>query len=123
MTAAEKFEAISLKAARLHELPDSQPTHSEVSPLKILIPYLQLIPSAPPVSLNNTGPGCSFVPEAIHMRLHLGVELLWAPAVAVVLHIILISVILISVCCFCRSQCLKQGAGWVTVCQSKVCIV
>lgn len=64
LAAAEEFEAGSLKAAQIYELPNSQPTCSQVSPLKILIPYLQVILSAPPV-LKNTGPGLSFGPKAI----------------------------------------------------------
>ena len=100
MAAAEKFEADALKAAQIHELPNRQPTHSQVSPLKNLI-YLQVILSAPPALLNNTGPGLSLAPRpfvagCLRTRLHLGVELLRAPAVAVVLNIILISVCVFS---------------------------
>lgn len=86
---------------RIRELPNSQPRHSQISPLKILIPYLQVILSAPLVLVNNTGPGLSLAPRpgvagCLCMKLRLGVELLQAPGVAVVLNIILISLCVFS---------------------------
>lgn len=56
LAAAAKFEAGCLTAAGIHELSNSQPTHSQVSPLKIVIPYLKVILSAPAALLNNPGP-------------------------------------------------------------------